>query len=115
MFRPEREKNSELDAVAGQDLQGGGVGGGLGEPHAFGLAAESMFEIPNAPEHLSFLVAIVREGKDHVVVILGDGRTVAGESFLALPIGLNNGVMHPGHFLLHPGEKRGTEIETDAE
>jgi hypothetical protein len=84
------------------------------KPHSFRLAAETVFEIANAPKHLGLLIPIVREREDHVVLILGEGRAVAGESFLALPIRLVDGVMHPRHFLLHPGEKGGAEIETDA-
>ena len=62
-----------MDPILGQDLEGGDVGGGLGEPHTLWLATEAMAEVANSPVDLGFAVVIVGQGHYDVVINLGHG------------------------------------------
>ena len=53
------------------------VDGGLGEPHALGLAVEAGLEVGDAPADLGEGVAGAGEGHDDVVVDLRHGRAVS--------------------------------------
>ena len=63
-------EDGELDSVGGEHFKGLDVDGGLGQPHAFGRAIEAVFEVADAPDHLSLLVAAIGQRHDHVVVDL---------------------------------------------
>jgi hypothetical protein len=59
------------------DFKGFYVHCGFREPHALRPALKAVFEIENTPNDLSFFVATVGKWHDHVVVRLGDGRSMA--------------------------------------
>ena len=50
-------EDGELDALLGEEVEDVAVDGGLGEPHAFGLAAEAVLEVGDAPADLGEGVA----------------------------------------------------------
>ena len=106
-------ENREADPLLGENLQGLGVDGGLGQPHALGLAAEPAAEILDAPADLRDLVAPVRQRQDRVVVGLRDRGAVAREPLAADPVGVEDGSVDGGVVGLEPREKRRPEIEAD--
>src|SRR6185369_5704651 len=105
MARLKWGKDRELDSMRSEHLKGWRVCGGFGEPHSFRFAAESALEVPNAPNDLRLLVAFIRERQNHVVVGLCHGRAMPGELLPALFVRLDNRIMDPRRFVLHPGEK----------
>ena len=90
------------------------VDGGLGEPHAFGLAAEAVLEVGDAPADLGEGVAGAGERHDDVVVDLGEGGAVAAEADGAGAVGLLDHVVGAGGFIGEPGEEGGAEVEAHA-
>ena len=90
--RQDRKKN----AVLGQDVQRFQVHGGFRQPHALGPALEPMLEIIDPPEDLRAFVPRVGQRQDHVVVSLGQGRAVSGETLPALAVGGQNGLIDVG-------------------
>src|SRR5207248_2797583 len=70
-------EDGEADPLVEQRAQRIGVGGGLGQPHPFGVAAETLAEVGQAPADLRPAVALVAERKDGVRVRLRDGVAVA--------------------------------------
>ena len=71
-------------------------------------------EIADTPEDLGMAVALVGEREDHVIVGLGDSRTMAGEAGLALGIGVEDGLIDGGRIVLKPGEEGRAEVKADA-
>ena len=106
-------QHGELDVVLGQHFQRLHIDRGFRQPHAFGLAAEAVLEIANAPHHLRLLVAPVGQRHDHVVVHLRDGVAVSRETLLALLVGGQDRLVGVGRVLFQPRQQRGTEIEAD--
>ncbi len=106
-----RGEEDEADIVLGEEVEGFGIDGGFGEPHAFRHAAEAVLEVSDAPANLRDAVAGGGEGHDEVVVGLGHGRSVAGKAGLAAPIGMDDGVMDASGVLLQPGKQRRAEVE----
>ena len=104
-------EDGELDAFLGEEVEGVAVGGGLGEPHAFGLAAEAVFEVGDAPADLGEGVAGAGERHDDVVVDLGDGGSVAAVAGGAEAVGFEDHVVGAGGLVVQPGEQGGAEVE----
>ena len=75
---------------------------GFRQPHPLGMAAKSFFKIANTPENLRVFVLARGQGKDHVVIGLGHGRTMAGEEPLAFAVGRQDRFIHRRTLLLHP-------------
>ena len=107
-------EDREPDPLPGQDLEGFQVHGGLREPEALRRPPEAVREVLDPPAHLRFLVPGVGQGKDDVVVPLRQGGAVSGEPLAAFPVAFEDGVVHRGGFLLHPGQQRRAEVEADA-
>src|SRR4051812_20731149 len=53
------------------------------------------------------------ERHDHVVVGLGDGRSVSPESLTAFFVRFPDFLQYAWRFFVHPGEQRRSKIETD--
>ena len=102
------------DSLLGEEVENLAVDGGLGEPHAFGLAAETVFEVGDAPADLGEGVAGAGEGHDDVVVDLGEGGAVAAEADGAGAIGFLDHVVGAGGFIGEPREEGGAEVEAHA-
>ena len=66
----------EGDALLGQDVQGQPSTAVSGKPHARGVPAESFPEVSDAPANLRDLLPSGGQGKDGVVIGLGDGVSV---------------------------------------
>src|SRR3970282_413854 len=77
-------ENGESYSELREDLQSLQIHGGLRQPHALRRAPETPFKISNAPEHLGMAVASIGEGKNHVMIGLGQRRAGGGEVFFAL-------------------------------
>jgi hypothetical protein len=101
----------KLDAELGQDFEGFGVYGRLGQPDAFRLAAEAVLKVGNPPLDLRDLVAAAGQGHDEVAVHLGQGRAVPRKFVAAVAVGLQNGLVSFRLVLFHPREQRGAEVE----
>ena len=80
-----RREDGELDALLGQEVEDGAGDGGFGEPHAFGLAAEAVLEVGDAPADLGAGVALVGERHDDVVVDLRERGAVAAVALRRWP------------------------------
>ena len=106
-------QDREADPLLGDDFEGLQVDGGLGEPQPFRMPAEAADEIPDPPDDLSLLVPPVGQGKDHMIVGLGQGRAVAGEKLLALPVRRQDGLVGLRGIFLQPRQEGGAEIEAD--
>ena len=104
-------EDREGDPLVGHEAESFEVHGGLGQPHAFGLASEASLEVGYAPPHLGFLVAAVGQGHDHVVVDLSDGGPVPSESFLSGTVGGDDGIVDVGCGRFHPRHQRRTDVE----
>ena len=109
MGREDGERRSGLR----HQIEGFQIDRGFGQPHAFGQTAEAADEIFEAPADLGLLVAAVGERHDHVVIGLRHGRSVAGELFLALPVGVDEAAISVGRVFGRPGEQRRAEVEAD--
>ena len=55
-------EDGELDALLRHEVEHAAVDGGLGEPHAFGFAAEAELEVGDAPADLGEGVAGLASG-----------------------------------------------------
>ena len=66
------------------------VDGGLGQPHALGLAAEAVLEVGDAPADLRERVAPAGQRHDDVVVDLRHGRAVAAVALAAAAFAVQN-------------------------
>ena len=108
-----RGQDREADAGVGQDAERFQVHGGLGQPHALGVAAEAGAEIRHAPFDLGDLVAPVGQRHDHVAVGLGQGRAVAVETLHGEPVRVHDGLVEPRMVPVQPGQQRWAEIEAD--
>ncbi len=97
----------------GEEVEGLAVDGGFAEPHAFGAAAEAVFEVGDAPADLGLGVASAGEGKDDVVVGLGESGAVTAEVGGAGMVGVEDHAVGAGGFALEPGEQGGAEVEAD--
>jgi hypothetical protein len=83
-------EDGELDALGGEEVEDAAVDGGLGEPHAFGFAAEAVLEVGDAPADLGEGVAAAGERHDDVVVDLRDGGAVAAVALRAGLVGVED-------------------------
>jgi hypothetical protein len=113
-FGLEGGEDGKGDAELGEDIEGGNIGGGFGQPHAFGVAAEARLEIANSPEDLGSPIPFVGEREDHMIVSLGQGRPMSGEAGDALGIGIENGLIDIRGAVLQPGKEGRAEVEADA-
>ncbi len=106
-----RREQHESDAVLREQFEGLRVDGGFRKPHAFRFTPEAIAKVGNAPANLRDAIAGRGQRQDEVVVDLRHGRAVAGVTFLAAKIGVDDGFMHLRRVLLQPGEQRGPEVE----
>ncbi len=104
-------EDGELDAFLRHEVEDVAVDGGLGEPHAFGLAAEAVLEVGDAPADLGEGVALVGERHDDVVVDLGHGGAVAAVALRAGLVGVEDHAVGAGGFVVQPAEEGGAEVE----
>ncbi len=104
-------EDGELDALLRHEVEDPAADGGLGEPHAFGLAAEAVLEVGDAPADLGAGVALVGERHDDVVVDLRDGRAVAAVALGAGAVGVEDHAIGAGGEVREPAEQRGAEVE----
>ena len=74
----------------GHQVEHGAVDGGLGQPHAFGPAAEAVLEVGDAPADLGERVALAGERHDDVVVDLRHGGAVAAVALGAGVVGVED-------------------------
>ena len=84
----------------GHEVEHAAVDGGLGEPHAFGLAAEAVLEVGDAPADLGEGVALAGERHDDVVVDLRDGGAVAAVALRAGLVGVEDHAVGAGGFVV---------------
>src|SRR5262245_41511201 len=82
-------EDSELDVEIGKDLEGCEINRSFRQPHTFGLAAETKFEVGNSPSNLDALIVRICEGHNGVVVTLSNRVAMAVVCFCAQSIGLN--------------------------
>ncbi len=108
-----RGEHGEADALRGERVEGGVVDGGLGQPHALGLAAEARAEVGDAPTDLGEAVAGGGEREDGVVVGHGERVAVPAEPGAAAPVRVEDGPVRLGGVALHPAQERGAEVEAD--
>ena len=87
------------------------IDGRLGQPHPFGLAAEAVAEVGDAPEHLRPLVVPAGQRHDDVVVHLGQRIAVPAAALAAQAVGLDDPLEDVGRVLGHPGEEGRPEVE----
>lgn len=104
-------EDGELDAFLGHEVENVAVDGGLGEPHAFGFAAEAVFEVGDAPADLGAGVAFAGERHDDVVVDLRDGGAVAAVAGGGGEVGVEDHAVGAGGLFQQPGEQGGAEVE----
>ena len=104
-------EDGEPDALLRHQVEHVAVDGGLGEPHAFGLAAEAMLEVGDAPADLGERVAAVGERHDDVVVDLRDRGAVAAVALRAGPVGVEDHAVGARGFVGQPAEQGGAEVE----
>ena len=107
-------EDGELDALGGHQVEDVAVDGGLGEPHAFGPAAEAVLEVGDAPADLGEGVAAAGERHDDVVVDLRDGGAVAAVALRAGLVGVEDHAVGAGGFVGEPLEQGGAEVEAHA-
>ena len=107
-------EDGELDALGGEQVEHAAVDGGLGEPDAFGFAAEAMFEVGDAPADLGEGVAAAGERHDDVVVDLGEGGAVAAVALRAGLVGVEDHLVGAGSLVGEPAEQGGAEVEAHA-
>ena len=108
-----RCQDRELDAGLGEHLETLAVGRRLREPHAFGIAAEPVAEVLDAPADLGDLVAPGAERHDRVVVDLRDRIAVAAARAPAQPVRFEDLRVHVRPLAFEPGEQRGADVEGD--
>src|SRR5208337_94066 len=65
-----RSEDSELDSGFAEKVEAFHIHGGLRQPHALRIAAETALEVTYSPHDLSALVASVGQRQDHVVIRL---------------------------------------------
>ena len=109
-----RCQDREFDPMLSHKVQRLQVDRGFREPHALRVAPEAKAKVFDAPDHLRQLVARVGERHDHVVVALRQRRSMPRKALLAQPVGIQNRLVSVRRLLLHPGQQRGPEVETDA-
>ena len=109
-----RRKDGEEDTLGGHHVEDFAADGGLGEPHAFGAAAEAVYEVGDAPADLGDGVAAAGERHDDVVVNLRDRRAVAAVTLGAGAIGVEDHAIGTGRFLGEPLEQGWAEVEAHA-
>src|SRR5262249_31004608 len=102
-----------LDAMFSENFECLDVDSGLGQPHPLAVTSEAALEVPNSRDDLCCFIALIGQRHNHVVVALGDGVAVAGETLLALPVGLQDRLVNIRRIQLHPGKQRRTEVEAD--
>ena len=107
-------EDSELDALGGHQVEHAAVDGGFGEPHAFGTAAEAVFEVGDAPADLGDGVAAAGERHDDVVVDLGERGAVAAVTLGAGAVGVEDHAIGARGFVGDPLEQGGAEVEAHA-
>ena len=102
-----------LHPLVDQRLERRRVDGALGEPHRLGLAGEATDEVRLPPPDLRGAVARVAEGKDRVVVGLGDRVPVPPPPQGREPVRLDD----PGEGRRvpagHPGRERRADVEAE--
>ena len=108
--RLRRREDHVAHAGPRQERQGRGVHGRLGQPHGFGVPAEAVLELAEAPVDLGLAVPRRCQRQDHVVVRLGDGVAVV-EPRLTGAVGGTQGLDDGGRLLGHPGQERGPHVE----
>ena len=69
-------QDREPDAGGGQRLERAEIDGRLGQPHPFGVAAEAVAEVGDAPVHLGPLVVHAGQRHDDMVIHLGQSVAV---------------------------------------
>ena len=84
----------------GHEVEDAAVDGGLGEPHAFGLAAEAGLEVGDAPADLGEGVAAAGERHDDVVVDLRHGGAVSAVALRAGVVGVEDHAVGAGGFVV---------------
>ncbi len=109
-----RGEDGELDAFLGEQVEDLAVGGGLGEPHSLGFAAEAGLEVGDAPANLGASVALIRQRHDDVVVDLGDGRSMAAVTMGAGQVGVEDHAIGAGRIVVQPAQQGWAEVEADA-
>ena len=82
-----------LHAVAGKRDGGIDIAGGLGEPHGFWFASESVFEVGDSPQNLGVAVPGVAEWQDCVAVSLGNGTAVTVVQLATGTVGVDDGLV----------------------
>src|SRR5579884_667429 len=109
-----RSQDRVFDPQFGKDVESLNIRGSLRQPHAFGVAAEAMLKIANAPYDLRALVAAVRQRQDYVVVGLRNRRTVTRKRLLAFTISIQDRLVGLGRILFQPRQKSRPEVEADS-
>ena len=71
-----RRQDGEMYSVFCEDLQRSRIYRRFRKPHARWIALKSMLEVLNTPGDLSYDVPLVGEWKNHVIVWLGQRRSV---------------------------------------
>ena len=89
-LRLPRRENRKNDSIFGKHFERLRIDCRLREPHSLGLPSKAAFEILDSPLNLRHLVATVRQRKNHVVVTLREGGSMAGKALLTFGIGLKD-------------------------
>ncbi len=109
-----RRQHGEPDAMLGEEVEGLGIRGGFGQPHALRRDPVVKLVIGYAPANLRDLVAAVGQGHDGVVVDLRHRRAVSLEVLAAAPLAVEDHAVGARRIFLQPAQKRGAEVEADA-
>ena len=98
------------DALGRNGVQGGGVDGGLGQPHSLGVASEAPAEIRDAPADLRDPVPRRGQREDRVVARHGQ-RVAVAEAIDTDRVGTQDRLVRLGRVPLHPPQQRRSEVE----
>ena len=108
-------EDGELDSFGGHHVQHAAVDGGLGQPHAFGPAAEAVLEVGDAPADLRDGVAPAGQRQDDVVVDLRDAPSRGRRSAARwLRSASRMRAIGARSLVGHPLQQGGAEVEAHA-
>ena len=105
--------DGKRDPLLGQHIQGRAIHRRLREPHALWGSPEPPPKVGYPPPHFRYLVPLRGQGKDRVVVGLGNGVSVTSEPGSAPRVGFQNCPVGCRCLRLHPVQESRAEVEAD--